>query len=464
MNNRPRIKEEGSCNFINRFLDVIFISSALYASIKLQGEVVTTNYIFLLFMVLATYLYTAESVQLYRYRHVNNLAGNVWLVIFSLCVSFSAMLTITFAFKVTAVFSRLILGWWFAIALVALVITREVTRNLRKTMYKKGIGTRRAAIIGYNDNAESLIIEMKRHPEVGLNFCGIYDDRTPERLGCATNKIIGSVEDCLEAAHNGLIDRIYITLPFSADKRIAEIIHVMGDTTVDVHIVPDSLVYNLMLARLGSVGNVETISVFESPYYGARDWIKRSFDVVFSATALLFLTPFLLIIATAIKLTSRGPVFFKQDRYGLDGRRIKVYKFRSMSVQENGDKVVQATKGDARITPLGGFLRRTSLDELPQFINVLQGSMSVVGPRPHAVAHNEQYRKLVAFYMLRHKVKPGITGWAQINGWRGETDTLEKMEKRVEYDLAYIKNWSLWWDAKIVFLTFFRGFTGKNVY
>lgn len=148
----------------------------------------------------------------------------------------------------------------------------------------------------------------------------------------------------------------------------------------------------------------------------------------------------------------------------MDGKPIKVYKFRSMTVQDNGNTVIQATKNDARVTPLGAVLRRTSLDELPQFINVLKGDMSVVGPRPHAVAHNEQYRKLVAFYMLRHKVKPGITGWAQINGWRGETDSLEKMEKRVEYDLNYIKNWSLWWDTKIVFLTFFRGFTGKNVY
>lgn len=464
MNTRPSFKEEGSCGFLNRFLDVTLISAALYTSLKLQGEVVTTHYTLLLFMVLAAYLYTAESVQLYRYRHVNNLTNNIWLVIFSLCVAFSAMLALAFAFKVTAIFSRLVLGGWFTIALFQLIIWREISRNIKKTLYIKGIGTRRVAIVGCNSNADRLIIEMKRHPEVGLSFCGIYDDRSPERISCMTNKINGCVEDCIEAARNGLIDRLYLTLPFSADKRIAEIIHRLGDTTVDVHIVPDSLVYNLMLARLGSVGDVETISVFESPFYGARDWLKRSFDIMFSAVALLMLTPIMLTIAIAIKLTSRGPVFFKQDRYGLDGKRIKVYKFRSMSVQENGDQVVQAKKGDARITPLGAFLRRTSLDELPQFINVLQGSMSVVGPRPHAVAHNEQYRKLVAFYMLRHKVKPGITGWAQINGWRGETDTLEKMEKRVEYDLAYIKNWSLWWDAKIVFLTFFHGFTGKNAY
>ena len=172
----------------------------------------------------------------------------------------------------------------------------------------------------------------------------------------------------------------------------------------------------------------------------------------------------MLIIATIIKLTSRGPVLFKQDRYGLSGKKIKVWKFRSMNVSENTDNVVQATKNDIRITPFGRFLRRTSLDELPQFINVLQGRMSVVGPRPHAVAHNEEYRKLISYYMLRHKVKPGITGWAQINGFRGETDTLDKMEGRVDHDLEYIRNWSLWMDIRIVFLTVFKGFVGSHVH
>ena len=172
----------------------------------------------------------------------------------------------------------------------------------------------------------------------------------------------------------------------------------------------------------------------------------------------------MLFIAAGIKLTSKGPVLFKQRRYGLRGEEIEVWKFRSMTVMENSDVVVQATKSDVRITPFGGFLRRTSLDELPQFFNVLGGSMSIVGPRPHAVAHNEEYRSQVQFYMLRHKVKPGITGWAQINGWRGETDTLYKMEKRVEFDLQYIKHWSVWFDIKIIFMTIFKGFVNKNAY
>ena len=465
MNTQTGFKAEDSgSGFLNRFFDIASISLALYISLKLQDQVTTTNYIVLLLMVLVAYLYTAESLQLYRSWRVNRLSTSIWLIATCLFVAFSAMLVLTWAFKITADFSRLVVGGWACLAFCQLTIWRLCGRLIKNALHKKGISTRRVAIVGCTENAERLINEINSRPELGLVFCGIYDDRTADRVFSCSEQLLGKVEDCVDAARRGTIDKLYLTLPMSADKRIADIIQRLGDTTVDVHLVPDFLLSNLMHARFGSVGSVETLSVFESPYFGARDWLKRSFDIVVSSIALMILAVPMLVISLAIKLTSRGPVLFKQDRYGLDGKPIKVYKFRSMSVQENGARVVQATKGDSRITPLGGFLRRTSLDELPQFINVLKGDMSVVGPRPHAVAHNEEYRKLVAFYMLRHKVKPGITGWAQINGWRGETDSLEKMEKRVEFDLAYIKNWSLWWDAKIVFLTFFRGFTGKNVY
>jgi len=262
----------------------------------------------------------------------------------------------------------------------------------------------------------------------------------------------------------GKFQVIFVALPLKAQKRIAEILEKCGDTTASVHLIPDFFTFNLLHARLSEVGNMQTLSVYDSPIFGINDVLKRMFDIVFSLSVLSVIAIPMLGIAAAVKFTSKGPVIFKQIRYGLDGRRIEVWKFRSMTTMDNGDKVVQATKGDARITPVGEFIRRTSLDELPQFINVLQGSMSVVGPRPHAVAHNEEYRKLIPYYMLRHKVKPGITGWAQINGYRGETDTLDKMEGRVEYDLDYIRNWSLWMDIKIVFLTFFKGFTGSHVH
>ena len=219
-----------------------------------------------------------------------------------------------------------------------------------------------------------------------------------------------------------------------------------------------------MNARWQSIGSVQALSVYDTPFQGASDLLKRAEDIVLSSIILLMLTLPMLCIAAAVKLTSPGPVIFKQKRYGLDGKQILVYKFRSMKVQDNGPVVKQATKNDPRITKLGAFLRRTSLDELPQFINVLQGRMSIVGPRPHAVAHNEEYRKLIKGYMLRHKVRPGITGWAQVNGLRGETETINKMVKRVEYDLDYIHRWSVWLDLKIIFMTVFNGFINKNAY
>jgi putative colanic acid biosynthesis UDP-glucose lipid carrier transferase len=193
-------------------------------------------------------------------------------------------------------------------------------------------------------------------------------------------------------------------------------------------------------------------------------WLKRAEDLILGVAILAVAAIPMLLIACAVKWTSKGSILFKQRRYGLNGKVVYVWKFRTMTVSDDGETVMQAKKGDSRLTPIGAFLRRTSLDELPQFFNVLQGTMSIVGPRPHAVAHNEQYRWLIPGYMLRHKVKPGITGWAQVNGWRGETDTLEKMEKRVECDLEYMRNWSLWLDIKIVALTIFKGFYSKNAY
>ena len=192
--------------------------------------------------------------------------------------------------------------------------------------------------------------------------------------------------------------------------------------------------------------------------------LKRISDIGLASLILVLISPILLLVAWGVKRSSPGPVIFKQSRTGLDGQIIKVYKFRSMTVQDNGPVVQQATRGDARITPFGAFIRSTSLDELPQFVNVLQGSMSIVGPRPHAVAHNEQYRKIVKAYMARHKVKPGITGWAQVNGLRGETDTVEKMARRVEYDLEYLRNWSLGFDLLIIFRTAKQMFFDRTAY
>jgi putative colanic acid biosynthesis UDP-glucose lipid carrier transferase len=250
----------------------------------------------------------------------------------------------------------------------------------------------------------------------------------------------------------------------SQEEQIRDLVDALMDTTVSVSLIPDLFAFNLMNARQDNIGGLPAISLVDSPLSVAGSIGKRLFDLLVGGAILLLIAIPMFIIAIAVKVTSKGPAIFVQQRYGIDGKAIAVWKFRSMMTLDDGAVVRQATRNDARLTSIGGFLRRTSLDELPQFINVLQGQMSIVGPRPHAIAHNELYRKQIKGYMLRHKMKPGITGWAQINGYRGETDTLEKMENRIAYDLEYINNWSLFMDAKIVLMTILGGFTSKQAY
>jgi putative colanic acid biosynthesis UDP-glucose lipid carrier transferase len=246
---------------------------------------------------------------------------------------------------------------------------------------------------------------------------------------------------------------IYIALPMASQPRILKLLEDLRDTTASIYFVPDIFVSDLIQARVDSIGGLPVVAVCESPFYGFNAVVKRISDFVLASLLLALISPLMLGIAAGVKLSSPGPMLFKQRRYGLDGKRIVVYKFRSMTVAEDGDVVRQATKNDSRVTRFGAFLRRSSLDELPQFINVLQGRMSIVGPRPHAVAHNEMYRKLIRGYMIRHKVKPGITGLAQVNGLRGETDTVDKMKARIDYDLAYLRSWSLALDLRIILKT-----------
>ncbi|HBR4060496.1 TPA: undecaprenyl-phosphate glucose phosphotransferase, partial [Escherichia coli] len=274
----------------------------------------------------------------------------------------------------------------------------------------------------------------------------------------------GTLSELVEDARSGKIDRIYIAMSMKDETRLRDIISQLTDTTCSVLLIPDVFTFNILQSRTEEINGVPVVPLFDTPLNGINMVFKRIEDVVVSSIILLLISPVLCTIAVIVKVTSPGPVIFRQIRYGMDGKPIRVWKFRSMTVMENDTKVIQATKNDVRVTKVGKFLRRTSLDELPQFFNVLFGQMSVVGPRPHAVSHNEQYRSLIQGYMLRHKVKPGITGLAQINGWRGETDTLEKMEKRIEYDLMYIRSWSVWLDLKIIFLTVFKGFINKSAY
>ena len=316
-------------------------------------------------------------------------------------------------------------------------------------------GVQRVAVIaGDGELGRELAERISSAPFLGIRVAGYFDDRGLPRLGGAKpDEVIGSLGELAEYVKTHRVDLIYITLPMISQPRILRLLEELRDTTASIYFIPDIFLFDLIQARMDSIGGLPVLAVCETPFYGLNGLVKRASDIVLASTILVLVLPFMIAIAIGIKLTSPGPVLFTQRRYGLDGREIVIYKFRTMTVLEDGNVIRQATRQDGRVTRLGAFLRQHSLDELPQFINVLQGRMSVVGPRPHAIAHNELYRKLIRGYMIRHKVKPGITGWAQVNGLRGETDTLDKMRERIEHDLRYLRNWSLQLDLQIVLKT-----------
>jgi putative colanic acid biosynthesis UDP-glucose lipid carrier transferase len=327
---------------------------------------------------------------------------------------------------------------------------QEVMRHFLMSVFDN----RKAIIAGYNGSSLELARRLKNNPSMRLEVTGFFDDRSSDRLEMdAEVDLVGTLSDVGQYVKDHRTDVIFIALPIRHVKRVMNLLDDLRDTTASIYYVPDIFVFDLIQARSGEIQGIPVVAMCETPFYGYRGVAKRLTDIVLSVTILLLLLPLLLLVAVLVKLTSPGPVVFKQRRYGLDGREIAVYKFRTMSVTEDGGEIRQASRADPRITKIGAILRRTSFDELPQLINVLQGRMSLVGPRPHAVAHNEEYRKLIKGYMVRHKVLPGITGLAQVNGCRGETTRLEDMEARVNFDLDYLRHWSPLLDIKIILLT-----------
>ncbi|WP_286263344.1 undecaprenyl-phosphate glucose phosphotransferase [Thalassotalea atypica] len=458
---------QSSFSSLYRVIDLVVIGFTFFACLFWYQVPVTIHYQLVLLISLTCFLFFGQTVDLYRSWRTSTTLAMVSYAVLTWALSCVVLITLAYFTKLGVVYSRLAIGTWFVVTSFGLVIWRIFFRELLFYFRKSGANTRSVVIIGATSSGLKLAQQIQNNPQLGLTIEGVYDDREASRLPLELqNSKKGNIKDALaliKSKHE--VNQVFVAMPLKAEERITEILSELRDSTATVHIVPDFLIYNLLHAKWQQIGNMETLSVYDSPFEGFNVTIKRVEDIVLSIVILSLILIPMFFIAILVKLTSKGPVLFKQKRYGLDGREIKIYKFRSMAlVQKEVDKVKQATKFDARITPVGAFLRRTSLDELPQFFNVLQGSMSIVGPRPHAIVHNEEYRQLIDGYMLRHKVKPGITGWAQINGWRGETDTLEKMEKRIEFDLAYIHRWSLLFDLKIIVLTIFKGFVNKNAY
>lgn len=310
---------------------------------------------------------------------------------------------------------------------------------------------RRAVVVGSDELGRTFANTLGADPLAHTDIIAFFDDRDRERLGGGDGvKIQGRLKEVGEFCRHYQIDEIYVALPMSAHPRIVEMLSDLRNTTASVWFITDVSRFEPVQARFDSKCGFPVVAVYDSPFVGIPGAIKRLVDILIASAALLLAAPLMIAIAIAIRLDSRGPIIFKQRRYGLDGEEILVYKFRSMTVTEDGDgSYRQVQRGDARITRIGAFIRRTSLDELPQFINVLQGRMSVVGPRPHVRAVNERYRGQIPGYMLRHKVRPGITGWAQIHGLRGGDD-LEAMSRRIEFDLHYLRHWSLAMDLRII--------------
>jgi putative colanic acid biosynthesis UDP-glucose lipid carrier transferase len=375
--------------------------------------------------------------------------GLAWLAVVGL------LLLIGYATKVSEVFSRRALFLWFIATPPLLIATPILLRQAFRQLRVASGNARSVVIAGVNRVSRELARTIENRGELGLEQRGFFDDRTQRRVTDVRSRarLIGTLAELPSFAKEQRIDVIFIALPYHLDRTKA-LIRDLRDTTASVYLIPDISFMDLIQARADDISGVPIIALCESPLHGWAGFKKRATDVVLSSLMLLIALPAMLVIALAIKLTSTGSVIFRQRRYGLDGAEIIVYKFRTMTVAENGPVVRQATRNDPRVTPLGRFLRRYSLDELPQLINVLQGRMSLVGPRPHAVAHNEQYRRLIDGYMVRHKVTPGMTGLAQVNGCRGETSSLEDMKRRVDYDLDYLRHWSLMLDLKILCRTF----------
>ncbi|RTL36461.1 MAG: undecaprenyl-phosphate glucose phosphotransferase [Burkholderiales bacterium] len=345
-----------------------------------------------------------------------------------------------------------VLFWWAVITPVVQIVAIEAGRRIQKWRASDPSARRTAVIVGAGPLGHKVARALR--DTQGVICLGYFDDRSPERLHPeAGAAILGRLSQLSDYVRDKSVREVYITLPLGSQPRIVELLEQVQGTTASLFFVPDVFGISIIQGRLQDMNGVPVVGICETPFTGTNQLVKRLSDIVLASIILVLISPILLLVAIGVKLSSPGPVIFKQRRNGLDGEEITVYKFRSMRTLDNGSIVKQATKGDPRITRFGAFIRRTSLDELPQFINVLQGRMSIVGPRPHAVAHNEEYRKLIKAYMVRHKVKPGITGWAQVNGLRGETDTIDKMKARVEYDLEYLRNWSLALDLQIILRT-----------
>ena len=450
-----------------RAFDSLLVILVLWGVLQFWGTAWSHTYTWLGVLAIIAFVFFAESNEVYHLwqgfstRSLAHRLTLAWAGTAIVLGAFAVAMELMASINIRAVIL------WLALTPVTIIACHWLRRQVL-TRFRRQSAQRRVGIVGATSLSQRVTTAIRNLPWMGYQIAGYYDDRmlTEDRSRRLDNdqvQVCGNLDQLKEAARNGDIDMVFITLPMAAERRVRELVHDLADTTVSAYLIPDIFSFDLLHSRLTGIQGIPAVSIYDSPL-ADQAWTKRLFDLFGSLAILAIVAIPMLAIAIGVKFSSKGPVFFKQTRYGVRGEKIKVWKFRSMSVCEDGPDVPQAQRGDPRITPFGAMLRRTSLDELPQLFNVLGGSMSLIGPRPHAVAHNEFYRNHIQGYMLRHKVKPGITGLAQVNGFRGETETMDKMVGRIAYDLEYIRNWSLWLDIKILWWTAFRGFVGQQAY
>lgn len=420
-------------------------------------EVYLTNLLFIWLI----WAFVFRRMGLYRPMRGVRRTIEIWRLINANALCVLLLIAVTYLFREKSVpFSRLVFFYFGIITTIATIGVRTVLRSLLREVRRRGYNLRYMLIVGAGKVAGDIATRVRLHRELGIQLIGCLSKDGSEKKGPRGLPIIGKYGDLAELLKTMDIDQVVVALPLEDSEFLPPTMAEIGDSLVDVKVVPDIYQFVTLGGAIEEFEGLPVISLRTTPLEGEGLIIKRAFDLVIASFALVLLAPLMVLVALLIKLTSRGPIFFGQVRVSFDGTPFTIYKFRTMSADAESDGPGWTRRGDARVTALGRFLRATSLDELPQLLNVLLGEMSLVGPRPERPVFIQEFRERVPYYMLRHKVPAGMTGWAQVNGWRGDTS----IDKRIEHDLYYIENWSIFLDVKIVLLTLLRGFRNRNAY
>lgn len=445
---------------IKMLIDPVLMVMTLFCLAIYYEDQVTSKYVVLSILMFAiSFPGTWESAKSFKTEIFETFTQ--WFLVLGVLLVFGYLTRFLDSFP-----NEVILLWGGATPVV-LLFSHLIANQYLTSQYYIASVKKTAVIVGVNDLSNQLQQRINANTESGVELRGFFDvdsERKPKSFSGLNNPLVGKIEELSEYVKKNNIDIIYIALPPSLHIQIMKLLDDLKDTTASIYFVPNFFLSDLIQARIDEIDGMPIVAMCETPFSGFNGFIKAMSDLILASLILFIVSPLLVLLAIGVKLSSPGPIIFKQRRCGLDGTEIIVYKFRSMKVAEEDDVVVQAKLNDKRVTLFGKFIRKTSLDELPQFVNVLQGRMSIVGPRPHAISHNEMYRKVIKGYMVRHKVKPGITGWAQVNGFRGETETVASMKARIDYDIAYLKKWSLSLDIKIILKTVVLVFKDAKAY